>query len=259
MAATNVPIEQRYIIKKVGSPGVQGDVGPAGATGPAGTPIAITSGITHDGVERTGEMVNDLLDELLHVDIGISSFTMQIGNQEIGAVLNNVGFDWVLAKNGDSQNITGSNITQKDPAVGLRTLTIDLNGLTTNGAYTLQVIEGATSVSSQVSVLFQHKVYWGNAVDGTVDSAFILALNKELRANRLITKTFTVGAGEKAFVAFDEDYDPTDAAILLVGGFAGGFTGPSSVSFTNASGHVSTFKVYESANENLGAITLEVQ
>lgn len=251
--------EKKFLIQKVVA-GETGETGPAGPTGPEGTvtlPIP-SSGVFHDGSERNGEFVNDLLDELLYVLISISSLTNTINNQEKGVTVNSVGLNWTLNKSSIiSQLITGSLISPIDPGTAARSFTLNGGlGLTTDGLWNLAVDDGTNLVNKTTAVNFYNKIHWGAApVPGSINDAFILSLLNSLQATRITEFTVTAGASDKIWFALPSAYG---TPLFTVGGFVGGFTLNSTISHTNASGHVENYDVWESDSLNLGLTTVNV-
>lgn len=252
--------DRKYLVQKVvvTGEGQEGPQGPQGPAGPGYSPPIPSSDVQHDGVERNGELVNDLLDELLYVAISIDTFTNQHGNQEIGTVLPNVGLDWTRNKDATSQQLTGSGIGTVDPGASAITYTIVGINLAANGSWTLQISDGTNTVQATTSINFYNKIHWGARIPGTINDAFITGLSGEsLQPTFARTFTVTAGASDKIYFALPTDYGtPT----FVVGGFAGGFTKvASAITHTNDSGHPEAYDVWESNSFNLGETTVTVQ
>lgn len=252
--------DRKYLVQPViisGEPGPAGPAGPAGSEGGVTLPID-SSDVNHDGLERNGERVDVLLDELLYLAILINSFTNQHGNQEKGVTLANVGLDWARNKDSVTQTLTGSGISPTDPGATATTFTIVGINLTSNGTWTINSGDGTNNAVRSTSINFFNKLHFGSRVTGTINDAFILGLGaNSLQSTRATTFTVTAGASDKIYFAQPTAYGE---ATFLVGGFAGGFTKvASAITHTNASGHAENYDVWESNSFNLGLTTVEVQ
>jgi hypothetical protein len=66
----------------------------------------------------------------------------------------------------------------------------------------------------------------------------------------------TAGSGEYLLFAF-----PTrlGVPVFYVGGFAGGFESPETVSITNVNGYTENYYVWRSTNSNLGSTSVETR
>ena len=115
--------------------------------------------------------------------------------------------------------------------------------------------DGVNTVQSVKTIQFINGVYWGDAVAGAVDSAFLLTLNKNLQTG--IAKTFSSTAGVDVYAWFAHKKS-LGVATFVVGGFEGGFNAPTTLSFTNASGHIEDYYVYRSTNPEIGPVTIVV-
>ncbi len=252
--------DKKYLIRKVD---IQGKPGPPGAIGGTGPPGGVTlpidsSDVNHDGSERSGELVNDLLDELLYEAILITSFTNQHGTQEKGVTLANVGLDWSRNKTSIIQSITGSGIGTVDPGNTATTYTILGINLSVNGSWTLNSGDGTNNAVATTTINFYNKIHWGARVTGTINDAFILGLGgNRLQSTFATTFTVTAGASDYIYFALPTAYGNP---AFIVGGFAGGFTKVSSaITHTNASGHIENYDIWRSNTLNLGETTVTVQ
>ncbi len=124
--------------------------------------------------------------------------------------------------------------------------------------FTLTASEaGGPSKASSATISWGQKEFWGNAVPGTPNAAFIAALpSSALALSRGRTFTSTAGATERLYFASRSAYGtPT----FTVGGFAGGFhLAASAVAVTNAHGVTENYDLWESDNLNLGTTTVVV-
>jgi len=249
--------DRKYILEKIVIAGesVPGAAGAVGPSGPAGA--SVSSALIHDGNERNGVDAATLLDELLYLFIAINTFVNQSNNQEKGVTLTSVVFNWTLNKaNITSQQISGSDIVPTSIPTANRAFTASPVAISTNATWTLEVDDGTNIITKVTSINFYNKIHWGARVTGVFNDAFILGLSgAELRANK--NKTFNVNAGASDHIYF---ILPTAYGVptFTVGGFSGGFTKVSTISHTNASGHIENYDIWESDNVNLGDTNVTV-
>lgn len=199
--------------------------------------------------------IEQRLADLEYVPIAITSFSSSVGTVEIGSVVNDVVLKWALNKTPATLTLDGAELD-----VDLRTMTLSDLAMTTTSTkkgWTIKATDERNATSSKsVSVTFMNGVYYGVAGDvEKYDSAFILALTKNLQSSR--AKTFTVTAGEEQYIYYCV---PTKygACNFNVGGFDGGFALIDTISFTNALGHTEDYYIYKSDNVNLGTTTVKV-
>ena len=237
----------------VGIPGPAGPTGPQGIPGIGELPVPEEDlSVTNDGYNNAQE----IFDDLLYVPIVINSFVPNTTIYEIGVVITALGFVWTYNKSPIvSQTLTGPHDAIV-LGIGERNATVNFTpnlGVTSN--FTLQVNDGVNSVQSVKSVQFINGVYFGDAPAGTIDSAFLLTLNKTLQTS--IGKTYSSTAGVDVY-AWYAHKKSLGVATFTVGGFEGGFNAPTTLSFTNASGHTEDYYVYRSTNPEIGPVTIVV-
>lgn len=187
---------------------------------------------------------------LEYVPITINSFTNSVNIAEMGSTVDGIVFKWSLNKTPTSLTLDGKSID-----VGSTSYSLSSANIKATKSWELNATDGKSSVIKATTITFMNGVYYGVAANGTVDSAFILKLTKSLQLTR--TKTFTVTAGSSQYIWYAV---PTRCGTcnFNVGGFDGGFTLHSTVSFTNASGYTEDYYVYRSDNANLGTQTVKV-
>jgi hypothetical protein len=134
-----------------------------------------------------------------------------------------------------------------------------LSNITINTAITLTaddiLADANVAKTSILNLSFLNKIYYGKAVVGTVNSAFVLALTGELKSNRTKSFSLTTGASEYIWFASPVAYG---LPSFKTNGFNGGFDLNTTFSFTNASGHAESYYVFRSTNENLGLTAVDV-
>lgn len=231
-----------------GPPGQQGPPGP-------GTTLPLDSGDVVYAAD--GRTVEEILEELLFVDLVINSFTTPQTVFENGQVITSLTFTWGLNKAITSQTITGTQVTPPTLLAADRSKTVNFTSLSSNGTVTLTCNDGsgAPVVTSTINLTFLKGVYLGVAPIGTIDSAFILNLNKTLQSNYVRSANLNLGAGQYAWFAAPVAYGTPN---FKINGFSGGFEPPSVVSFTNSFGATENYNVWRSTNANIGLSFIEI-
>ena len=244
--------KKRYLLKKPPSL-LQG---PPGEQGPPGPGADITLPISSDDVDYRGVTLTQKLDDLSYVELAISAFTTPNANFEKGVVLTSLGVSWSYNKTIVSQNITGP-ITPVVLTTGERTRTLAISNQTSNFTLVLSALdERSLNRTRNLSINFLNKIYWGQALQpGSVNSAFVLTLQNELKATRQKSFNVNLGANVYAWFAHPVAYG---LASFKTYGLDGGFDAPVTISFTNASGHTEDYYVYRSEQPNLGNTNIEV-
>lgn len=246
--------KRKYIIKPDISlnKGEKGDPGADGADGSFLLPLST------DDIDYRGDVLTGVIDGLLYLALVIETFTAAVYNYEKGQTLNSIQLSWTFNKAVDAQSITGSNVTPPTLLTSDRTKLVVLTGVTFNTVITLTAddvsADSNPAKTAQLTLSFLNKLYYGKRVTGTINSAFVLTLTGELDADRIKTFTETTGAGEYLWVAYPTAYG---LGTFKTNGFNGGFNAPTTISFTNASGHTENYYVFRSTNENLGTTVVE--
>lgn len=201
--------------------------------------------------------IQDAIDKILYVAPGITSFTSSVpaGTYEIGATVNGpIVFNWQYNKNIKSQTF---NDVIFDPLVR----TTDYNSdITTDKTFTVRGSDGKNSTSKSISYRFQHKRYWGAALEPVeYNSKFILNLPNEEFCTSKAKSSFSCDMGgikQYFYYCYPEKFQE---AIFNVNGFDGGLEKVATIKFTNGSNHEENFIIYKSENENLGINTIQVR
>lgn len=123
--------------------------------------------------------------------------------------------------------------------------------------FTLTANKGSISRSSNLTVTWTQKVFWGVSSSTAIDEAFIEGLSySALATSRNRTFSLSPGEGEYIYYAFRSAYGTPN---FNIGGFDGGFVQVGeAVSVTNTYGFVDTYDVWRSAATNLGSSTVTV-
>ena len=95
-------------------------------------------------------------------------------------------------------------------------------------------------------------------VKDAYDSAFILGLSKNAFATSAKgTYSMTVGAGEYGFLCVPDSF--AKISVWYIKGIGIDVIDEGTISFTNASGGVATYRIYRTTQSGLGSIDIEVK
>lgn len=207
--------------------------------------------VVGDQLERIRQQIADIQ----YVPIEILSFSNNINVAEIGSTVNEIALTWKLNKAPKSGTLNSISISGELKAN--QSVTIGNAALKTDSVFTLEVIdEKGKTVQGKTTISFYRGIYYGvSGIPAKMDSTFIRSLARSLQSNQ--AKTFTVNSGASQYVWYalpDRYEDP----VFNVGGFDGGFSKVSTLSFKNSSGYTETYKIYRSDNSNLGKKTVKV-
>lgn len=251
------PWKKRYIIE----PDISLNQGPAGPQGPPGANGGVgTLPLSSDDVDYRGSVLTEIIDQLLYVALEVEFFTATQLNYEKGQTLTQVQLSWEYNKAVVSQSITGTGVTPPSLLVTDRAKLVALANITTNTVITLTADDvsgdGNDPITQALTLSFLNKLYYGKAVAGTINNAFVLALpSNELKATRQKSFSVSTVAGEYIWFASPVAYG---LPSFKANGFDGGFDLVSTLSFTNASGHTEDYYIFRSTNDNLGLTNVEV-
>ena len=206
---------------------------------------------TLDNVKKA---LDNILEKIYYVDPTIETFTMtpSTTEYEIGSVVDGLTFDWSYNKAIVSQSLTDCTIADES----VRTATYSLP-ISSNKTFTLTASDGTKTVTASKSISFKNKIYWGSAAlpAGDFNSAFILALTgKKFATNYKGSYDITVGSGEYGFVCCPASWNIPNTC--KIGGFATDLVDCGNISFTNASGASSLYKIVRTNISGLGSITM---
>lgn len=208
--------------------------------------------------KTVGDQLEDIrqqIADIQYIPIETLSFSNNVNIAELGSTVNEVTLTWKLnkiPKSATLNNISISEVLKADQSVTIRDA-----ALTTDSTFTLAVTdEKNKTAQKKSSIAFYNGIYYGCAIIPTkLDSVFVRGLNKSLQKDQV--KTFTVNSGVNQYVwyALPTRYGEP---VFNVGGFDGGFTKISEISFENSSGYTEEYAVYRSDNSNLGKKTIKV-
>lgn len=194
--------------------------------------------------------VEQALDQLLYVrpSVALSGG----GTYEIGSTVNTVNLSWNINKTIISQSIDNSigAIT-----VGTTLYAISSANITSQKTYTITVDDGKQTATSSTSVVFRNRRCWGVSSSTDYTSALLTSLSSELLESRIKTFSVTSNTGQYVYYAYPSRLG---TSRFFVGGFEGGFSLVSTLSYTNPSGYTEDYYVYRSENSSLGNINVIV-
>lgn len=187
-------------------------------------------------------LINERLDALEYQEIQIESFTVSPNLCELGS-LNTVELEWSLNKIPLSQNINGYEVegTSKQ-----------FSNVASDMTYVLNVFDGKSMASKNVSVNFANQIYYGVAANLNN----VASLSKILSNEK--TRTISVHAGQGKYIVYAVPARLGNVAFS-VNGFEGGFESPVTQLLTNGSGYHEDYLVYRSTNANLGNTTVQIK
>ena len=199
-----------------------------------------------------------MIDDLSYVKIAINSMTATNSSNEIGSTVAATDVAWTLNKEPKTQKIKFSSEAEEELETSARSKSYTGKNVTSNAIIKLTVTdERDASVSKQVTISFQPKVYWGVSEKSSLESADILALaSSALAGSRGRTFSVNAAAGEYIYYVIPSSFgNPT----FNVGGFDGGFIKVGTVSHKNASGYTQDYDVWKSVNAGLGQTGVTVK
>ena len=218
--------------------------------------VGITVGTPRD-TSALNMKISDLeqqMGNILYTAISVSSFNHNAGIKEYGETVSSVVLTWAINKTPTTLTFDGESLE-----VSERTATLSGLSITKESGKTWRLVatdERGAKSEKTTSITFYNGVYYGaKAAPETYDSAFILSLSKELRADK--RPSFSVNAGEGQYIYYCL---PTrmGACSFVVGGFTGGFSLVDTIEFTNASGFTEGYHIYRSDATNLGLTTVTI-
>ena len=221
------------------------------AIGADATGVSYTNADFSD-LNTVAKALNNLFGKVYYVAPSITSFTMTPSTEtyEIGSVVNELVFAWTYNKDIVSQTLTDCTLADAD----VRTVTYS-TPISSNKTFTLTASDGENVVTATKSISFKNKIYWGSASATTYDSAFILALSdKKFATSYKGTYNIFVESGQYGFIACPASWNIP--LTCKIGGFATDLVDCGSISFTNASGSSSLYKIVRTNISGLGSISM---
>lgn len=200
--------------------------------------------------------IDKILAKIYYIEPKITSFTMTPSTDvyEIGTVIpaNTIEFSWAVNKEIKSQALTDCTVAVDD-----RSATYGAE-LTNTKTFVLTISDGEKAQTASKKISFLNKGYWGSAaIPNEYNNEFILGLanNKFISSNKG-DYNFNVGAGEYGYFAVPSTMKFT---TIWVNGFQADVKEVTTVSFTNASGHTSTYTILKTSQSALGPFVATVK
>ena len=192
-----------------------------------------------------------MIDDLSYVKIAVNSMTATNSSNEIGSTVTATDVAWTLNKEPKTQKIKFSSEAEEELGTEVRSKSYTGKNVTSNAIIKLTVTdERDASVSKQVTISFQPKVYWG------VSEKSRALASSALAGSRGRTFSVNADAGEYIYYVIPSSFGtPT----FNVGGFDGGFIKVGTVSHKNASGYTQDYDVWKSVNAGLGQTGVTVK
>ena len=210
----------------------------------------------HSDMNTVKKALDGILSKLYYVEPKINSFTMtpSTAEYEVGQTVSEVSFAWAYNKDVVSQTLTDCTLADNT----VRTATYS-TPISSNKTFTLTASDGEKSVTASKSISFKHKIYWGSsATTADFTSAFILGLSgKKFATGYKGSYSMTVGSGEYGYLCYPSSWG--NVSSWWIGGFEVTTTDCGTISFTNASGNTTTFRITRTSKPGLGSITAEVK
>ena len=207
-------------------------------------------------LDNVKKALDNILSKIYYVEPKINSFNMtpSTTEYEVGQTVSEVSFAWTYNKDVISQSLT--DCTLADETVRSATYSTPISS---NKTFTLTASDGEKSVTASKSISFKHKIYWGSsATTADFTSAFILGLSgKKFATGYKGSYSMTVGSGEYGYLCYPSSWG--NITSWWIGGFEVTTTDCGTISFTNASGNTTTFRITRTSKPGLGSITAEVK
>lgn len=208
--------------------------------------------------------VQDTLEDLLYVNVNITSFTNTVNTVEKGQAIKAVTLKWAVNDSGTKPAVVKAitiDGTAVDKALRQKDFTYDDAGaVTANKTYTLKVTDNRDYVATKTTAItFLNGKYYGKTTDksdATITNDFIQGLTKALASSRTGDFVVNAGAGEYIVFAIPASFG---TPAFYVGGFEGGFDKIKTFDYTNPSGFTESYDVWASTNANLGNTTVTVK
>ena len=126
----------------------------------------------------------------------------------------------------------------------------------TNKTFTLTAYDGKDTKSSNITIRFCNRIFWGAAIAPIkYDKTFLDSLTYELSDSRKRTITVQSNTNQYIYYAVPTSFG---TCTFAVGGFVGGFEKVGQYSYTNQYNHIEMYDIYKSENPNLGKTTVVI-
>lgn len=200
--------------------------------------------------------LNKILAKIYYLAPEITNFTVtpNVDTYEIGTVLapNTLTFSWGVNKDITSQALTDCTISIDD-----RSCSYDAE-LKSSKTFVLTISDSENIATASKKISFLNKIYFGSSAEPSeYNSAFILSLtNSQFSTGKSNTITMNVGSGEYGYISMPTSFGTIPT--VNIGGFDTDIQNCANVSFTNASGHTSSYTIYRLGRTGLGNVTIKI-
>ena len=201
--------------------------------------------------------VQEALDYLLYTPLSIKSFTISIDKIiEKGRSINGCVLNWSYNKVIQDQTLKiGDSIIP----MSINTVTYSYNSMINNNiSFVLTATDERNKiVTNTINIVYYNKIYWGTSNSTTYNNSFLINELKNTIISDNKNRTIKVNAinDEYIYYAFPSRLG---TPIFKVGGFEGGFSKVSTISFTNIYNFTENYDIYRSDNVNLGDTTIVI-
>lgn len=200
--------------------------------------------------------LDKILAKIYYEPLQITSFTCNVADtHEIGTTLTDIVFSWSYSKEVKSQALTDCTIVIDDRET-------TYTSLSATKTFVLTASDGSGNqggiATASKKISFLNKIYFGSSAEPSeYNSAFILGLtNSQFATGKSNTITMNVGSGEYGYISMPTSFGTI--STVNIGGFDTDIQSCANVSFTNASGHTSSYTVYRLGRTGLGNVTIKI-
>ena len=201
--------------------------------------------------------VKEALDYLLYTPLSIKSFNISIDRVlEKGRNVNGCVLNWSYNKTIQEQTLTiGSSVIP----LSINNSTYSYSNVISNNiSFTLKAKDERNKiVNSTINIVYCNKIYWGASSSTTYNNSFLLNELSNSTISDNINRTIQVNATSNQYIYYVIP-SRLGTPIFKVGGFEGGFSKVSTISFTNIYNFTENYDIYRSDNVNLGDTTIVV-
>ena len=201
--------------------------------------------------------VKEALDYLLYTPLSIKSFNISIDRVlEKGRNVNGCVLNWSYNKTIQEQTLTiGSSVIP----LSINNSTYSYSNVISNNiSFTLKAKDERNKiVNSTINIVYYNRIYWGASSSTTYNNSFLLNELSNSTISDNINRTIQVNATSNQYIYYVIP-SRLGTPIFKVGGFEGGFSKVSTISFTNIYNFTENYDIYRSDNVNLGDTTIVV-
>lgn len=206
--------------------------------------------------ERRFAALEESLADALYEEISISKFTNNINTIEIGSTVNNVTFAWTFSRTPEKITLDGEIV---DSLTGITKTGLSIVGSSPGyvKTWTLKATdEREFTATKTTTATFLNGVYYGALEsDAAINDTVIRGLSKKLQNSKSITFTVDTTNTKRLTLAI-----PTrlGTPTINIGGLDYVWEKVSTFDFTNASGYLESYDVWQHYKQVTGSITVKV-